>query len=136
VKVVNSIVWVSMEIALSLLLIPRWGVLGAAAATATSVAVINIVRVVEVAVLDRLQPFRKTFWKPLTAAAIAYLAGVGMRTLTELPTDSLLVPVEAALTGVTYLAVVWMLGISSEDRMILDRVGRKLRRRGRPSEAT
>jgi O-antigen/teichoic acid export membrane protein len=137
VKVVNSIVWVAMEIGLSLLLIPRWGVLGAAAATAISVAVINIVRVVEVAVLDRLQPFRMNFWKPLAAAGIAYGVGAGLRTVTDLPTDSLLVPAEAALMGIAYLAVVWMLGISAEDRMILDRVGRKLgRRTGRASEAT
>lgn len=70
---INSIVAVVLVILLSLFLIPVYGATGAAIAVAVSISLINIARVIELVFLEKMHPFKISFFKPFVAAVISYL---------------------------------------------------------------
>jgi O-antigen/teichoic acid export membrane protein len=65
--------WLSgiLNILLNLLLIPRYGMLGAAIATGVSVVTVNLIRLIQVRYIFQCYPFRLGTLKTLTACAIA-----------------------------------------------------------------
>lgn len=128
-KLLNSSVSVGLAIALNLLLIPLFGLVGAAVAAVASVATVNAMRVVEVARFERVGPYNREYLKPIAAGLLA--------TALSLLTSGVLL---AGLAGplpviggigvlvATYAVVLHRLGLSDDDREILGRVGRRLRR--------
>src|SRR5690606_32249193 len=64
-KLANTVLWIALLLAGNMLLIPRWGLMGAATASLIATATINIVRLVEVWFTERLLPYRDGYWKPL-----------------------------------------------------------------------
>ena len=80
----------SLNFGLNYLLIPIYGINGAAVATGTSLAVMSILHLLFVYKIGKMQPFRKTYLKPLFASLIAisvvygitkYLIGVSLFSL-------------------------------------------------------
>jgi O-antigen/teichoic acid export membrane protein len=71
IKLVNSILWTVLLIGGGAVLIPRFGVTGAALATVLAVGTVNAITVIEVWVLERVQPYDRTFWKPIVAGVVA-----------------------------------------------------------------
>ncbi|MFW6186132.1 MAG: polysaccharide biosynthesis C-terminal domain-containing protein, partial [Halobacteriota archaeon] len=59
------------NVVLNYILIPIYGVNGAAVATGTSLAAMNVFHLVVVYRIAGLQPFRRTYLKPLTASVLA-----------------------------------------------------------------
>jgi len=56
------------------LLIPVYGILGAAIATGISLFIISLIRIIEVYHLMKVHPFHVSLWKPLVAASVAMFA--------------------------------------------------------------
>lgn len=131
-KLTNSLVRLGLYLGLNVLLIPRWGIVGAAVTVLIAEGVINLVRLAQVYALLKLLPYNRSFVKPLAAAAAA-LAGV--------LTIGGQFPGEAGLIGVALLAtlllaiyggVVVLLGLSPLERKMLAGVReRVLRPRGK-----
>ncbi|RJQ18384.1 MAG: flippase [Nitrospiraceae bacterium] len=71
IVMLNSIVFCILNIVLNYLLIPPHGIIGAAIATGTSLAIVNIMRVIEVYVLLNIQPFKLNYLKPLLSGLIS-----------------------------------------------------------------
>ncbi len=131
VKLFNSILWIVLQIGLSILLVPRWGVVGAAASMSASVAFINVLRVIEVRVLDKIQPYHGPFWKPIVAATVAGSVGFGLARLSG-PVPSLgWVALQGATVFLLYAGLVIVFRLHPEDREIIDRMLNKIRRRRR-----
>ena len=127
VKVVNKFVWVGLSLGLNILLIPRFGIMGAAVAVFGATATIQIMRVVEVWVLARLNPYDRTILKPVAAAAIAFGPGwVIQRFIGPSGVFELLAAMVAV--GAVYLGALVILGLGDEDRL----VAQAIRRRARP----
>ncbi len=72
----NSIAVLAIQITLCILLIPRWGILGAAVANGAAVILVNAARVVQVQAKLHINPFGWLLLKPVAAAATALLAAV------------------------------------------------------------
>lgn len=125
IKVFNSILWVGAAVAGSIVFIPPLGVLGAAVGSMLAVLLVNVVRTVEVWILDGLQPFRRDFWKPAVAATTAGALGLVMRVVFGAGTV-LAAGAQGAVVVATYAGFLVLFGIHDEDRMILDRVKRKV----------
>jgi O-antigen/teichoic acid export membrane protein len=135
VKMVNSVLWFGVVLGTDFLLIPEYGLLGAAAASLISTAFINVLRVAEVAILDRVHPYDWSLVKPAVAGAVAIGGGWLIRNAWE--------PATLAVTGVQIVAVVGLysvalmaIGLAPEDRELIARAGAKARsfagrRRGR-----
>ncbi len=136
VKLLNSLAWLAILFGTSMLLIPRWGVLGAAVASLVSTAAINAARVLEVWYFERIQPYDRSFLKPATAGLSAYGLGTALN-MAGSPNPG---PVRTVATAVlvlgAYGGVSLGLGLAAEDRMVIERVLRRLGARlGRPQPA-
>ena len=127
-KVVNATAWMVISIGANVVMIPLWGVIGAALAILVSTTMINVLRVVEVWILMRILPWDRHLWKVLTAAAIT--AAVGSLVVAALP-DKLGLAMLIALAvgiGLLFIATVALLGLEDDDRLVLDRIMRAARR--------
>lgn len=118
---VNSALRLIFTIALSVWLIPTGGVIGAAVATALSLIIVNLILTIEVFVLFKLSPYNKNVIKPLIAGV---LSGVVAYALKVVWGHSTLVGMVfgAGVLAITYAGMMWVLGLSEDDRIILDRL--------------
>jgi O-antigen/teichoic acid export membrane protein len=125
---VNSVIRLVLTLTLSILLIPNWGVLGAAVATAVSMTILDAILLVEVFILFRLLPYDKSFIKPVTAGAFsALLTWALVRWV--FPAESILsILTNMALCVSTYVGVILLLGLSEEDQIVLQRLYARLAR--------
>lgn len=131
VNFANSIVGVGLYVVGGIIVVPEHGALGMAYVDAAVTAVINIARVVEAKVLVGVQPFGRSFVKPV----VGTLVGAAVLLLWRLiPGDSY--PLEACGIGaalIAYLATLRMFGIDDEERFVWDairaRASKSIRRR-------
>ena len=132
IKLVNSVAWLALLFSSNVVLVPRWGVLGAAVAALVSTTVINLARIVEVWVLERVQPYDRTFAKPVAAGLAAYGTGMALRTWGPAVDSMLVAGVYAVIITAVYTGASHLLGVAPEDRDIIGRglrtVARTLRR--------
>lgn len=121
VNLVNAVFFGLGNLGLMFLLVPRYGALGAASAAALSLALVNVVRAVEIWALLRIAPWDRTLLKPLAALVLAS-AGGGLAAL-------LLHPFVGAAAGLAVYLLVWY-GIrpEAEDWDMLRSAWGKLRR--------
>jgi O-antigen/teichoic acid export membrane protein len=106
-----------LQIGLNLFLIPPFGILGAAIATATVSITVNIVRLVEARILLQLTAYDRKIWKPLFAAcASSMLAFVGESWLGQSALQLFLL---MGLVVVTYYGILMLIGLSREDRDVI-----------------
>ena len=134
-KLANTIGLTVLLIGGGALMIPRWGVVGAAASTLLAIGTVNIAAVVEVWNLEHLQPYDGTFVKPVAAALAVGLGGLALRA--ALPPASIGAGlVEATMVGLAYLGLLIVLGLEPDDRLVLERVVGRMRRRRHPVATT
>jgi O-antigen/teichoic acid export membrane protein len=131
VKFVNSTLSLGLAIGLSLMLIPPMGIVGAAIAAVGSVALVNLLRVLEVALLVRITPYDAAWLKPLLAGALGLGAGLLAASLAGGSATVAGFAAGAIALLAVYAGAVFALGISEDDRMVLGRAGRKIARIGR-----
>jgi O-antigen/teichoic acid export membrane protein len=125
----NSLASVVLYLGLGFWLIPSKGVisgaLAAALVDAVVTAVINSARLVQAKVLIGVQPFGRSFLKPVCAT----LAAVAVMLVVEVlaPATILWGAIALALAGLVYLAVLRALGIDPEERHVFDSIRGRVR---------
>jgi O-antigen/teichoic acid export membrane protein len=127
-NLLNSVFFVIVSVGLHLLLIPRYGVSGAALATALSQTLVNVLRVAEVGVLLGIHPFRRSLLKPVAAVALAFVAGLFLMQLGS-PWSYL-----SALSLPLYFGLLWAFGAEAEDREVLERLRHRVPFLSRPPQ--
>ena len=120
VNLANSLCLGLGNLGLCLLLVPRFGGLGAAAVAALSFVVLNLVRAVEIALILKLGPWDKSIRKPLvTFAASALAGGAGYHWIH---------PLAGAAIGLGLFVLLWkLLGPEPEDLDMIKRAFGTLR---------
>jgi O-antigen/teichoic acid export membrane protein len=133
---VNSIVSVVLYVAMGAWLVPMDGPLGGAVGMAITdsfvTALINTARVIQAKVLVGVQPFGRTFHKPVVAT-LAGAAVLGMFKLvfgTSIPSE---------LAGLVVAAIVYVLalramGLDAEERLVINRVRKRAFRKRSKTE--
>lgn len=135
-KLVNSSVSVGLAIALSLVLIPRFGLEGAAVAAVSSVTVVNILRVIEVARLEQVGPYNTGYLKPIAAGAVAIAVAVALgHVALGSQSQAISAPIGIGALLIAYGVVLYLLGIDDDDRFVLGRAANRFRRRRRAGPA-
>jgi O-antigen/teichoic acid export membrane protein len=128
INLMNTIGTIIMSIVLNLLLIPRWGMEGAAAAMLISYFVMNVARITEVIVLYRIHPFTMFHLRAVAASAVS-LSIASILSFTPPVSDSLLLQF---FTGVFYVILYFMLlliiGPANEEAEVAQRLKLKLSR--------
>ena len=115
---------VGMNLTLNALLVPRWGAVGAAAATAAAAGPLYLVAVFQIRRLVGLWPYDRTYWKGFRASVWTALALAALNAL-DLPALPGLAVTIAAATCVFAFAL-WREGLEPEDRLLLGRVTHRL----------
>ncbi|MBN2199834.1 MAG: flippase [Candidatus Aminicenantes bacterium] len=135
-QMANNIFLLAVNVALHLLLIPRYGIPGAAAATAGSVVLYDVLTLVEVRRFLRMTPFRPDLFKPLAAGGLG--AG-GCLALTGflLPGagDWISMASGSVLFLVLYGGMMLLLGIREEDKAVLGRILARLKNKKKGDSA-
>ena len=132
INMIDNIVALVLNVALNLLLIPPYGINGAAVAWAVSLTVVNAARVEQVRRSLGVLPFGRATAKGVVAGLAALIIALAVRMLIP-STAQLLVGIPVLV--VVYLAVLVALRIEPEDRTMLRAViGRG--RAGRSGGAT
>ena len=130
VKLINASVAVVLAVGLNLLLIPTYGLVGAAISVLASSAAVNLLRITEVYVLLDTTPYNRTFLKPLAAGVVGLAAALAVRALVpDAPALQALLGIAALFAA--YAFTLTRLGLSAEDRLVMSRVWKRLRRRKR-----
>ncbi len=131
----NSLIAIVFNTILGIILIPRYGAMGVAIATGLALSILNILRLLQVYIFLKMTPFRIDTLKPIMAALFSALLTVLLIYLVRLmhvtfylwhialPIELALIPVFVAM----YVGLLSAFGLSSEDRIMLDTLRKKLR---------
>jgi O-antigen/teichoic acid export membrane protein len=127
-NLVNILLTFAVHVVLNLLLVPQYGILGAAWATTVSVAFGGVLACLEVNLLLQIYPYRLDFLKPFMAglvsgAAVFLLKEHALRGQGLFPLVAL-----SPVLGLFYLGVLLLLGIDEEDRIVLGKFKDRLLR--------
>jgi O-antigen/teichoic acid export membrane protein len=120
----NTLLAGILQIALNLVLIPRYGIVGAAIAAAASLVLVDVVRIVEGFRLLGIQPYEWIVWKPVAA-------GIGTAMIVWLLREWLqvqgLFPLVCGV-AVSYFTFLVALGLYDEDVVALRGVRQRIQR--------
>ncbi|MCZ2846128.1 MAG: flippase [Candidatus Bathyarchaeota archaeon] len=117
-----------VNVVLNLILIPKYGILGAATATAFSIILVNVMKLLEICFILGIHPYRIDFLKPLIAGA-GGLFGLYITTNYFIPIYYS--PLFFSATGSLffigiYVLFLFLLKIGKEDIIVLDRIKARL----------
>ena len=118
-KLANSVVWMVIQVGGAAILIPRWGVMGAAASSFLAIVVVNVVTVVQMLLLEDLWPYDRTFWKPLAAGLGAAVTGIGLAIWLPAPTGIAVHAIHALTICGVYAGLLASSGVGSDERFVL-----------------
>jgi O-antigen/teichoic acid export membrane protein len=129
INFVNSAVSVALYIGLGMWVVPEHGVIGMAWVDAGVTALVNSVRVIQAKMLVGIQPYGRTFYKPVVATLGAAGALLAWK---QFSGDSVGVQAVGLAVGVVvYLGLLKLLGIDEEEREVFTRIRKRALKRGR-----
>jgi O-antigen/teichoic acid export membrane protein len=131
IVLINNLVSASVNLALCCLLIPRMGLLGAALSSASSVALLQTIQLVEVALLYRVHPFSRGFFKALAAGAAVLLLAEFALGAVDLPSLARLI-LRAVVVLAGYGLILVALGLGAEERELVRKFWRRVFGGSRP----
>ncbi len=127
INLLNSSLLCVITVIMNLLLIPRYGIIGAAIGTAFSITVINIMRLLEVYYFERIHPYQKSFVKPLASGILAALIVYILGQFFPYDHNIFLSFAFGILFFAAYAGLLQLFILDDEDRYILTLVGRRLK---------
>lgn len=110
---------VALNIALGYMLIPSYGIVGAAVAAGAALALVNLIRLIEVRILMGLWPYELNIVKPCAAGVVA------VALIHLVPLSGLVgLTVHLAVYILAYLSLLYGFGFDEADMLILRRIAR------------
>lgn len=120
VEAANTVGVAVLNVGLNFVLITEHGIIGAAIATGTSVALLNIARLFEVRALIGIQPYSRRYLKGLLGVAVG---GVVLAAGTRLSDPGVLWLVAVGTLAVAaFVSTMWTLGVEERDRVLIDSI--------------
>jgi O-antigen/teichoic acid export membrane protein len=128
INLVNNVIVFIMIVVLNSLLIPKFGLLGAAASLAIALGLVNIIRLVEVYLILKIHPYRVAYYKPFLAGALAAAASWALKHFWGPGVGSPLprLAAHSSIIALVYLLALLGFGINEEEKLIWRRVRGKL----------
>jgi O-antigen/teichoic acid export membrane protein len=125
-SMLNQLASLVLNLVLNFLLIPRYGLLGAAIANAAATILVNLARVLEVYWFLGVQPYRRELIKPLVAGAVSLLVLQIPRALVGDHTSAIGFVLDSLAFGVAYLASLYVMGLEEDDVHVVHTLVRRL----------
>ena len=124
IDLINAIVLVFVNIVLNIVLIPRFGVAGAALATCISSVLVNTIRLIQVYRIYGIFPYDRRLKKIIMPIGIAVIFGIAWVRLASFHWISLVLGPISML--ISYFVVQFMQGFDQEDILILNALKMKI----------
>jgi O-antigen/teichoic acid export membrane protein len=135
IALVDHVLVIATEVVLALVLIPPFGLLGAATARMMGNVVNNGLRLLQVWRILGLHPYSVDYWKPIVAGGASTALAWGVVGVAGL-SDGLQSAVGAGVVvAAAYVGCLTLFGLSDEDKNALSAI-RKVKRRARASKST
>lgn len=125
-KMFNTFLQLGLDIGLNVLLIPKYGLIGAAVGTLVSISVINILRMVEIWYYYRVIPYNRTYLKPLLAGAAALAVGLLVGQLVGDAMNLFLLIPQVVLLTLVFVGVLLLLRLPEEEKEVVRSVRGRL----------
>lgn len=125
-KLLGDLALATTNIVLNLVLIPRWGLLGAAAATGISIAGMNLLRMVQVYVTLGVQAYDRSYLKVVAAGVLAALSGLGVHYWLPPVHFPFLAIITTGVVLSVYTISLWRMGFEEADKIILEKIRKRL----------
>jgi O-antigen/teichoic acid export membrane protein len=126
-SLLNSLLFLALSLVLDVLLIPPWGIVGAAIANSVALIVVNVLRVVQVRVLLGMIPYDRRFLRPAAAGLLAGAVASTVPMPQMFPASDLVLGAGLLLT--VYAMVLGLFGLDPIDREVGTALWARLRRR-------
>ena len=121
VELLNTTATLVLILVLNYLLIPVYGITGAAVSYSVTIALVNLARVIELFVFEKIHPFKFSYLKPVVAGVAAFAIVFWIKNIVVVPMYWEMV-VGAICFIVLFISFVWILKLDSEDKYILQTV--------------
>lgn len=123
ITLLNAMLHFLLQTGLCFLLIPRYGIIGAALAKATSIGFLRTIRLLQVYLILKMHPFRAEFIKPLVAGGASWLVLSLVRaSIPQIGNSALLLVLGSSIFLAIYGLTLYRLGFDEEDRLILQKI--------------
>lgn len=130
INLFNTIFVFVMVAGLNLVLLPKYGVLGAAISLGISIGIINIIRLLEVYFLLKIHPYRLDFLKPLASGGTAMIfVSAFKKYAVQMNSDLAQIAINSFIFMMIYVLIVLLLKINKEDKLLLDQIKAKILRK-------
>ena len=123
---VNTVAAAVLNIGLGVLLVPRFGIFGAAITVLASVGSFQVALTIQTWAIERVHPFTASLLKPLAAALIALAIEVALHGLVH--ARAARVALVIAGGAVSYLAALLAFGLGPEERQLLRKLTSRVAR--------
>ncbi len=127
INMVNSALLCVLIIIMNLLLIPKYGIAGAAMGTAFSVIMLNLIRLIELYYFERIHPYKKSFVKPLVSGILAASIIYGLGSFFPYEQSAFLSLIFAMIFLIVYAMFLLLFTLDDEDKYILTLIGKKIK---------
>lgn len=134
----NSLMAIFVNVALGIILTPRYGAMGTAISTGLAVCVLNIMRLIQVRIVLKMQPYRWDSLKPIGAGLLSSaLTGALLFLFHASHIRASIIVGHAILSGqlalipvfvASYIGLIVLFGIDPEDEIVLKALRKKFRR--------
>ncbi len=134
----NSLMAIIVNVALGILLTPRYGAIGTAISTGLAICVLNIMRLLQVRIVLKMQPYRWDSLKPIGAGLIssAFIGGLlflfkASHIHSSLVLGHAVISLQLALIPIfvaSYIGLLVLFGVDAEDEIVLKALRKKFRR--------
>lgn len=126
-NLINAAFSLILGLILSLVLIPKWGISGAAFGALITTIVINGARIIEVKSLFGFWPYNKKILKPIAASLISFFFSYLIKSLLISTLDNITFLIFLTLgVSLSYFFTIWILGIEEEDQIIISTLKTKI----------
>jgi O-antigen/teichoic acid export membrane protein len=125
-KLFGDLVAVALNLVLNLTLIPRWGIVGAAVAAGTSIAGVNLMRIIQVYFILRVHAYNWHYLKVVGVGLVAALGGLAVKNFIHVGHFLLSILLIAVMVILVYVPLFWRICLEETDRIVLTKIKEKL----------
>ena len=122
VELINSLVAFLINLITGLILIPKYGLIGASASTAIALILLQVFRIVEVYILLKFFPFDFAFFKGVLAGLVSYLCSIFFKQLIIFESNLNSLILGTIVISLSFFVVLFILKLDRRDMELINKV--------------
>lgn len=126
INMINSIITAIITISMLILLIPTYGLIGAALAYSAGLLINNIIRTLYVFFTLKMHPFSIMLTRNLLAVLTSFGVGIVVQIIINNPNNKINIILTSVISLITYIGIV-VLNLNDDDKFIINTIRQRFR---------